>query len=527
MPTVLAKCWGAMRVAALAAIVVAVCTDRVRAEVGAYLLFDMANGEIIAKHKASQPWYPASLTKLMTAYVTFAAVRDGTLRLDSPVKISLQARQQPPSRMGFALGTVITVETALRIILTKSANDVSVALAESVGGTQAAFVAAMNETARTLGMASTTFDNPHGLPNRGQITTARDMAVLMMALQSEFPDRADFFTMSGVRLGKRVLRNFNVLIRRFPGADGMKTGFICSSGFNLAASATRDGVRLGAVVLGGLTSRERDQRTAELLQKGFEAHRSGGRVVLDGFGDVDARLVHAPVSGERAALGRIADLPPGETPVVDLRPIVCGDRRPPTRYDAGTVATVEALEAQRADVLAWAIAHKAREAAIRKALSAPREPGTALTPPTRVEPPDGPARALSGEALRPAAWSAPTPVAFPAAHPNRERPKAGRLDVADFAPEGWTPAALAPPPHPLSAAGLREPLPEKPIEKALGYLGPARSLAPIAISVGGAKARPNASGPIVGGGPAPKPRARPEPPADETLAAAESDTDGG
>lgn len=254
-----------------------------RAEVGSYLLFDMKSGEVIAAHEPSIRWYPASLTKLMTAYVTLEAVEDGALAMTSPVKISAQARQQPPSKMGFALGTVITIETALRIILTKSANDVSVALAEAVGGTQAKFMDEMNATAADLGMSSSSFDNPHGLPNAKQVTSARDMALLMMALQNDFPDHADLFTMSGVRLGKRVLRNHNKLIRRFRGADGMKTGFICASGFNLAATATRDGVRLGAVVLGGVTSRERDERTAELLAKGFEAVKSGGRVTLDGL----------------------------------------------------------------------------------------------------------------------------------------------------------------------------------------------------------------------------------------------------
>ena len=206
-----------------------------RAEVGAYLLFDMESGKVLAAHRATTPWYPASITKLMTAYVTFQAIESGALKMTSPVRISPQASQQPPSRMGFAIGTTITVETALRIILTKSANDVSVALAEAVGGTSGQFVERMNKAAADLGMSSSSYDNPHGLPNSKQITTARDIAVLMRALSEQFPEYADYFSMGGVQLGGRTLINHNKLIRRFRGADGMKTGFICSSGFNLAA----------------------------------------------------------------------------------------------------------------------------------------------------------------------------------------------------------------------------------------------------------------------------------------------------
>ena len=362
-----------------------------RSEIGAYLLFDMESGDVIASHRATTRWYPASLTKLMTAYVTFKAIEDGRLTMTSPVRISAQASQQPPSRMGFSIGTVITVETALRIILTKSANDVSVALAEAVGGTQGQFVERMNEAAADLGMTSSSFDNPHGLPNSKQIVTARDMAILMRALTREFPQYADYFSMGGVRLGNKTLRNHNNLIRRFRGTDGMKTGFICASGFNLAATVTRGDVRLGAVVLGGLTAQERDQRTAELLAKGFEAVVTGGIVRLDGFDDPEGRIEHAEVTGVREPMGTVEALEAIDGPVADVRSEVCGATRPVTRYSDGVVNTEDEFQAMRASVLSWQDLAAAREEARRRALAAPRKVPEAVAPPEPVAPVQPPA----------------------------------------------------------------------------------------------------------------------------------------
>jgi D-alanyl-D-alanine carboxypeptidase len=480
------------------------------AEIGSYLLFDMEDGEILAMHEPTRPWYPASLTKLMTAWVTFEAVRDGELKLTSPVAITPQAHRQPPSRMGFSIGTVLTVETALRIILTKSANDVSIALAEAVGGTQEGFSRRMNRAAAELGMVSSHFDNPHGLPDRHQRVTARDVALLMMALAEEFPERADFFTMSGVVLGGRRHRNYNVLITRFPGADGMKTGFICASGFNLAATATRDGVRLGAVVLGGLNSRERDERTAELLAKGFQAHRTGGRVELDGFDDPQGGLAVVPVSGEREPLGTVSALAADpDAEVADRRDEVCGARRPVTRYTGGTVDTMAEVEAQREAMAAWRRAHEEREAARAAALSAPRVLREPIAPTQR---------AVADAALAPEGWQADTPPLLPLSHPRRDAeiapPAEASAQAPSIAPEGWEPQPWIPLRNPLFAAGLGTPPPERPPERPLSYLGPRRSVPPTPISVGGADpSRPAPlSGSIVGGGPPPVPRARPVPP---------------
>ncbi|WP_108663356.1 D-alanyl-D-alanine carboxypeptidase family protein [Acuticoccus kandeliae] len=493
-----------------------------RAEVGAYLLFDMDDGTVLAAHEATTPWYPASITKLMTAYVTFQAIADGRLAMTSPVKISPQAFQQPPSRMGFSVGTVITVETALRIILTKSANDVSVALAEAVGGTQTGFVERMNATAAKLDMATSQFDNPHGLPNTKQITSARDIALLMMALQRDFPDYADFFSMGGVQLGNKLLTNHNALIRRFPGADGMKTGFICASGFNLAASATRDGKRLGAVVLGGLTSHERDQRTAELLEKGFEAVKNGGVVALDGFDDLGATLSLAPVAGERAPMGLVAALEVDpEVAVADRQSEVCGAKRPATRYDEGTVATRGEVEAQRVALLAYQGKVAAQESGKAKILAEPRilpgtelEAGSAESDDLALSPP--PSRAFAEVELLLDGWESGHPGASPVRHPNRAavatvEVASGPVTISDFAPSDWIPSPARPHANPFEVADLRAPPGARPPALPLSYLGPSRAITPIPIAIGGAdEARPDPlSGQIVGGGPAPMPRVKP------------------
>lgn len=510
------------------------------AEVGAYLVFDLDTGDVVAQHQASALWFPASVTKLMTAHVTLQAVERGELTMRSPVRMSVQATQQPPSKMGFRAGTVITIETALRIILTKSANDVSVALAEAVGGTASGFMARMNATAAELGMVDTRYDNPHGLPNRLQVTTARDTGLLMSDLVRRFPDHADLFNMSGVRLGNRTFRNHNVLIRRFPGATGMKTGFICSSGFNIAASARGDGRHLGAVVFGGLTGRERNERTAELLAKGFEAAANGGIVALDGFGDLEDRLGHEPVVGQRLAQGTVTALPAAgpDAVVTDLKSIVCGNARPPTRYDDGTVSTVAALDEERVAYAAWQLEVAARQDAIDAILhgdgrgtedggsadagrgmpiathgAAAQQLGQgdssdAVSP--LPAPPQEFVRRLADDALRVEAFSPSTEWArIPMRRPGRQ--PAAILAVADFAPEGWVARGLKPLANPLAKAGLRAPLPTRPARLPLTYLSPARSIPPVAIAIGGAEqSRPEPlSGSVVGGGLAPMPLAKP------------------
>ncbi|WP_173934865.1 D-alanyl-D-alanine carboxypeptidase family protein [Chelativorans sp. Marseille-P2723] len=241
------------------------------AQAGPYVLLDVSNGRVLAGKDVHQRWYPASLTKLMTAYVAFRAVDTGTFQLNSPVVISQKAAREPPSKMGYPAGSVLALDDALKIILVRSANDVATAIAESIGGSEDAFAALMNAEARRLGMSGSHFVNAHGLHSPSQYTTARDLALLVRAIRAEFPQYAGYFSIEGLRHGKSVLRNTNHLVGRFDGADGMKTGYICASGFNLVATATRGRRTLAAIVLGARSQVERTELAAELLAQGFKS----------------------------------------------------------------------------------------------------------------------------------------------------------------------------------------------------------------------------------------------------------------
>jgi D-alanyl-D-alanine carboxypeptidase len=244
------------------------------ANAGPALLFDPADGRVLYAEELDDQWHPASLTKIMTAYVTFKAIRDGKIKLKQKITYSKNARAQPPSKLGLAIGSRLSVEQALKALIVKSANDVAVMIAEAVAGDGNAltFVARMNETARELGMTRTTFVNPNGLPASAQVTTARDLAKLARAVIKEFPEHSDYWSMSEARVGRIRLRSHNGLLRTFDGADGIKTGFICDSGFNVVASATRDGRKLVAVVLGEYSGGKRTLRAASLLEHGFQQY---------------------------------------------------------------------------------------------------------------------------------------------------------------------------------------------------------------------------------------------------------------
>src|SRR5215470_5094296 len=254
---------------ALAAVLTALSTP---APAGPALLLDAADGRILYSEDADNQWHPASLTKIMTAYVTFEALKEGKLTLASKIGCSELASSQSPSKVGLPVGAEMTVETALQALIVKSANDVAVMLAEAVAGSQEAFVERMNATAARLGMTRTKFANANGLPDPQQVTTARDLARLASAVLHDFPEHAALWSMLEVRIGKRRLHTHNGLLSNYEGADGLKTGFICDSGFNVVASATRDGRRLMAVVLGEATGRERTTRAASLLEHGFQTH---------------------------------------------------------------------------------------------------------------------------------------------------------------------------------------------------------------------------------------------------------------
>ena len=232
-----------LRHAGLGLLVGALLTAPSVAVAGPALVFEPIKGTVFYSEDPDAPWFPASLTKLMTAYVTFQALKKGEVKPDTKLTCSKNAVSQAPSKLDLPVGGQITVDVGLKVLIVEFANDVAVMLAEGVAGSEEAFVARMNEAAQRLGMTRTSFANPNGLPDDRQVTTARDLAKLTRAIIIEFPEYADIFALPSVQVGKRIMRTHNRLLASFPGADGMKTGFICDLGFNVVASATRNGRR--------------------------------------------------------------------------------------------------------------------------------------------------------------------------------------------------------------------------------------------------------------------------------------------
>ncbi len=261
-----------------ATVSVAAMVSAVSAQANPSIAVDVATGKVYSQQEAFQRWYPASLTKLMTAYVAFRALQSGRMTLDSPVRMSVRAAKEPPSKMGYKPGSVMTLDTALKIMLVKSANDVAVAVGEAVGGSGAGFVKLMNAEAQRLGMVGSHFANPNGLHDPSNYTTARDLAVLAVQLRREFPQYAHYFSTEAIDpgAGKKVQANYNILLGRYDGADGMKTGFVCASGFNLAGSATRNGRTVLAIVLGADRQETRAIQAAQLMTDAFRGSSSGG-----------------------------------------------------------------------------------------------------------------------------------------------------------------------------------------------------------------------------------------------------------
>jgi D-alanyl-D-alanine carboxypeptidase len=285
----------------------------------ALLVVEADTGKVLQAENATYPWYPASVTKMMTAYVTLRAVKEGRISLDTLLTVSPTAAAQSPSKMGFRPGIQVTVDNALKMMMVKSANDMAAVLAEGVGGSIDGFSAQMNQTAQRLGMTQTSYVNPNGLPAEGQVTSARDLAILARAILRDLPEYEYFMHIPSIRYGRRVTQNFNKLIGRFPGADGFKTGFICASGYNLVASATRNGKRLIAVVLGASSGKGRAVRAAQLLERGF-ANNS--------------------LTWLRPALGSVDNLVPIDASPPNLRDEMCGGKRKRPASDEDEDTTV-------------------------------------------------------------------------------------------------------------------------------------------------------------------------------------------
>jgi D-alanyl-D-alanine carboxypeptidase len=294
-----------LRRAGLGLLVGAVLLAPTSASAGPALVFEPYNGTVFYAEDPDVPWFPASLTKLMTAYVAFQAMKEGTVKPETNVVCSKKATEQAPSKLWLKEGDSITLETALKVLIVKSANDVAVMVAEAVAGSEEAFILRMNDAAKRLNMTRTNFANPHGLPNDRQVSSARDLAKLARAIIIEFPEHADLFTVRQVQVGKQLLRTHNALLVNYPGADGMKTGFICDSGFNVVASATREGRKLVAVVLGEQSVATRRVRATDLLENGFKRYfwKSLFGTSIDGLASQQASLTDGPAHLKDAICG--------------------------------------------------------------------------------------------------------------------------------------------------------------------------------------------------------------------------------
>jgi D-alanyl-D-alanine carboxypeptidase len=347
----------------------------------ASLVMDMDTGRVLHAANADTRNYPASLTKMMTLYMAFDALEEGRLSLKQRLPVSRRAAGMPPSKLGLKVGQRITVENVIKALVTKSANDAAVVIAEALGGTEYQFALKMTRRARALGMERTTFRNASGLPNRGQLSTARDMARLGEALITDFPQFYDYFSTERFSYNERTYGNHNNLLGNYRGTDGIKTGYIRASGFNLVASVKRDGRRLIAVVFGGRSARSRDRHMVTLLDKGFRKLRALESIKI--VGPPSPKPVREIQLAAAAETG--VPVEDGELAMGDADPRQHADTRAPQLVTATTVdgapvppaidrpasikATARELQAARGayaiQVGAFSRASRAHDAAVR------------------------------------------------------------------------------------------------------------------------------------------------------------------
>jgi D-alanyl-D-alanine carboxypeptidase len=236
----------------------------------AAIVIDANTGEVLYENKADSPRYPASISKVMTLYLAFEALSEGRLKLTDQIVVSPRAASMAPTKLGLRAGETINVDDAMRALAVQSANDMAVALAEKIGGTESRFAALMTLRGQELGMTGSRFVNASGLPDSRQIATARDIATLSRAVMRDYPQYYSYFGTQQFSFRGRTMRNHNGLLGKMPGVDGLKTGYTNASGFNLSASAVRNGRRLIAVVMGGSSTAARDSNVEDLLLTGFD-----------------------------------------------------------------------------------------------------------------------------------------------------------------------------------------------------------------------------------------------------------------
>ncbi|MDQ6437753.1 D-alanyl-D-alanine carboxypeptidase [Mesorhizobium sp. LHD-90] len=369
----------------------------------AAIVVDANTGKTLFSANSNSRRYPASLTKMMTLYLTFEAMKQGRIKKSTPVRFSSQAAAQPPTKLGVKAGKSISVETAIYSLITRSANDSAEALAELLGGSEAGFARMMTSKARALGMEGTVFRNPHGLPNTAQFTTARDMATLGMALREHFPQYYSYFSVRSFTYGKQRIANHNRLLGKIKGVDGIKTGYTRASGFNLVSSVSDGNRRIVAVVMGGQSAASRDRQMAGLIEEYLPkaSSRKGGPLVANANNSTIMDVAKAILSKKKAP-----------TP----------QARPDDDQDAEVAAFVERTEEGRPATKAAAkiaAAETTATAVVEEAYATPRPSVDVDTLKTASVEPSGwviqvassPSKAEAAKALEAAARKAPQVLA--------------------------------------------------------------------------------------------------------------------
>ena len=349
----------------VAFIVVAACSSPQPSGAAPYaaIVQDARTGEVLFSENANTRLHPASLTKMMTLYITFEEIERGRLTLDTMVTVSKNAAAQPPSRLGLKAGQKVAVRYLIRAAAIKSANDAASALGDHIGGNEAKFAARMTATAKALGMKNSTFKNANGLTASGHLSTARDMNTLGRRLFYDFPQYYNIFSRRTADAGVANVRNTNTrFLDAYKGADGIKTGYTVAAGFNLTASAERGNVRIIATVFGGSSTAARNAKMAQLLDIGFSKAPSNAPTTLP-----EAPAYDADAEALLAEVDALPEVEGGAGKTIRLQMAVTKSPRPESRPDAGKVAATEVAVAAIEDSIA---------AALAEAVAEPPPPGT-------------------------------------------------------------------------------------------------------------------------------------------------------
>ncbi len=329
---------GRLTMVALVLVIAAVGKPALANKRYAAVVMDYRTGEVLHSRRADVSLFPASLTKMMTLMMLFDALERGELRFDSKLPVSRRAADMPASKLGLRAGSSITVKQAIQAMTVRSANDVSVVIAEALGGSESRFAEMMTVRARAIGMRNTTFKNASGLPNSRQKSTARDMAVLAHRLIRNYPQYYHYFSQGSFQFGGRTYRSHNRLVGSYRGMDGLKTGYTRASGFNLASSAVRNGRRVIVVVFGGRSAKTRDAEVVRLMDLGFSRLPESGAELL-------LANLPKPRPGTAIAAGSGAAAGPVAAPVLpEPRPAAVA-----SASDASPTAQASVLDALPAD----------------------------------------------------------------------------------------------------------------------------------------------------------------------------------